>query len=388
MQIKFYNTPEPQEFDADLSHDRPNFLDYQPDFVLLDKLKSKYSSKQKLVVIGHGGSITTFAGLYGALKAQSTKQVFLVSSNDPDYLSEVKAATNVNDTIVVAVSKSGETITQLEALLQFADYPMVIVTGAAGPLAEIGHKLKAEIVVHPPIGGRYSGFTEATLVPAALCSFDCEKIYQGGQEWLTRFNHPNPVFEAASIFAQLEDSGIVDVFMPIYSSRLFPFSNLIVQLCHESFGKEGKGQTYFAHEAPESQHHSNQRFFGGRKNIAGFFISSQQSQTNLTTAVPENLQTVPLKEQTLNVLNNIPLQEALQFERESTLADAKLQNIPLAELQLEEISEHHLGELIAFWQMFAIYSALLRGVNPYDQPQVESSKKISFARREKFQGEL
>lgn len=387
MQIKFYDTPEPQEF-TDLSHDRPNFLDYQPDFVLLEKLKSKYSSKQKLIVIGHGGSITTFAGLCGALKTKSSKQVFLVSTNDPDYLSEVKAATNVNDTVVVAVSKSGETVTQLEALLQFVDYPMVIVTGAAGPLAEIAHKLNAEVVVHPPIGGRYSGFTEATLVPTALCGFDVEKIYQGGQAWLTRFNHPNSAFEAASIFTQLEDQGIVDVFMPIYSSRLFPFSNLIVQLCHESFGKEGKGQTYFAHEAPESQHHSNQRFFGGRKNIAGFFISSQQAQTNLTTTLPETLQTIPLKEQTLNVLNNIPLQDALQFERESTLADAKLQNIPLADLQLEEITEHHLGELIAFWQMFAVYSSLLRGVNPYDQPQVESSKKISFARREKFQGEL
>ena len=388
MQIKFYNTPEPQEFDADLSNDRPNFLDYVPDFVLLDKLQTKYSSKQKLILVGHGGSITTFAGLAGALKAKSSKQVFLVSTNDPDYIAEVKASTNINDTVVVAVSKSGETVTQLEALLQFVDYPMVIVTGAAGPLAEIAHKLNAELVIHPPIGGRYSGFTEATLVPAALCGFDCEKIYQGGQEWLTRFNHPNPAFEAASIFTQLEDQGIVDVFMPIYSSRLFPFSNLIVQLCHESFGKEGKGQTYFAHEAPESQHHTNQRFFGGRKNIAGVFISSQHSQTNLTTSVPETLQTIPLKQQTLKVLNNIPLQQALQFERESTLADAKLQNIPLAELQLEEISEHHLGELIAFWQMFAIYSSLLRGVNPYDQPQVESSKKISFARREKFQGQL
>ena len=176
--------------------------------------------------------------------------------------------------------------------------------------------------------------------------------------------------------------------MPFYSSRLFPFSNLIVQLCHESFGKEGKGQTYFAHEAPESQHHTNQRFFGGRKNIAGFFVSSASSQTALQTHVPENLQTVPLKDQTLEILDQIPLQEALQYEREATIADAQLQNIPLAELILEEISEHHLGQLIAFWQMYAIYSSLLRAVNPYDQPQVESSKKISFAKREQYKGEL
>ncbi len=387
MQIKFYNTPEPEEF-RDISHDRPNFLDYKPDFVLLNKLQHKYSSYKKMIVIGHGGSITTFAGLFGALKSKSTKQVFLVSTNDPDYLSEVKKETNPHDTIVVAVSKSGETVTQLEAILQFVDYPMVIITGAAGPLAEIAHKLNAETVVHPPIGGRFSGFTEATLVPAALCGFDCEKIYNGGQAVLQQFNETNPAFQAASIFNQLEGQGIVDVFMPFYSSRLFPFSNLIVQLCHESFGKEGKGQTYFAHEAPESQHHTNQRFFGGRKNIAGFFVSSASSQTDLQTHVPENLQSVPLKEQTLSVLNDIPLQDALQFEREATLADAKMQNIPMAEIILEEISEHHLGGLIAFWQLYAVYSSLLRAVNPYDQPQVESSKKISFAKREQYKGEI
>ncbi len=387
MQIKFYNTPEPEEF-KDISHDRPNFLDYKPDFVLLEKLTKKYAGHKKMIVIGHGGSITTFAGLYGALKAKSKKQVYLVSTNDPDYLSEVKAQTNPHDTIVVAVSKSGETVTQLEALLQFTAYPMVIVTGAAGPLAEIAHKLNAETIVHPPIGGRYSGFTEATLVPAALCDFDCEKIFNGGQTVLQQFNETNFAFEAASIFNRLEGQGIVDVFIAFYSSRLFPFANLIVQLCHESFGKEGKGQTYFAHEAPESQHHTNQRFFGGRKNIAGIFVSSQKSQTDLQTAVPDALQQIPLKDQTLTTLNGIPLQDALQFEREATLADAQLQNIPLAEIILEDISEHHLGELIAFWQLYAVYSSLLRAVNPYDQPQVEASKKISFAKREQYRGEI
>lgn len=387
MQIKFYNTPEPEEF-KDISHDRPNFLDYKPDFVLLEKLTKKYAGHKKMIVIGHGGSITTFAGLYGALKAKSKKQVYLVSTNDPDYLSEVKAQTNPHDTIVVAVSKSGETVTQLEALLQFTAYPMVIVTGAAGPLAEIAHKLNAETIVHPPIGGRYSGFTEATLVPAALCDFDCEKIFNGGQTVLQQFNETNFAFEAASIFNRLEGQGIVDVFIAFYSSRLFPFANLIVQLCHESFGKEGKGQTYFAHEAPESQHHTNQRFFGGRKNIAGIFVSSQKSQTDLQTTVPDALQQIPLKDQTLTTLNGIPLQDALQFEREATLADAQLQNIPLAEIILEDISEHHLGELIAFWQLYAVYSSLLRAVNPYDQPQVEASKKISFAKREQYRGEI
>jgi glucose-6-phosphate isomerase len=43
---------------------------------------------------------------------------------------------------------------------------------------------------------------------------------------------------------------------------------------------------------------------------------------------------------------------------------------------------------MAFWQMFAVYSSILRGVDPFNQPQVENSKNISFAKREKFKGQL
>ena len=35
---------------------------------------------------------------------------------------------------------------------------------------------------------------------------------------------------------------------------------------HESFGKDKLGQSYFGGQGPEMQHHTSQRFFGGRKN--------------------------------------------------------------------------------------------------------------------------
>jgi glucose-6-phosphate isomerase len=44
------------------------------------------------------------------------------------------------------------------------------------------------------------------------------------------------------------------------------------------------------------------------------------------------------------------------------------------------------GNFVAFWQLYAIYSALLRGVNAFDQPSVEASKLISFNKRLQFKG--
>ncbi len=393
MEIKFYNTPEPQKFDSVSLPAKPNFIDYRPDFVLMEKLAVKFAHKKNLIVIGHGGSVTSFKGSYNALKSEAdkssfVKEVYFISTIDPDYIAEIKSLTSKEDTVVVAISKSGDTVTQIEALMQLIDYEFIFVTGAAGPLAQISEKLNATHVIHPPIGGRYTGFTEVGLLPAALCGLDVKAIFEAGHELLQKYNENNIVFEAASRLSQLEQKGIVDVFMPVYSEELFAFSNLVVQLCHESFGKDGKGQTYFAHQAPESQHHTNQRFFGGQKNIAGWFIGARKSSQDIVTQVPENLQDIPFKTQTLGVLNDIPLQSALQFEREATLEDAKLQNIPVVDMLLENITSAEVGEFMAFWQLYAVYGSVLRGVNPFDQPQVEASKKISFTKREQFKGSL
>lgn len=388
MEIKFYNTPQPEPFNSELVKEVPNFASYRPDFVLLEKLTEKYKFKKNIVVVGHGGSITSFLGIYRALEQTSTKKAFFVSTVDPDYISQVKKQLSPDDTIVIAISKSGETVTQLEALMAFSEFELLIVTGVAGPLAEIGAKLNCTMVVHPPIGGRFTGLTEVGLLPAALCGFDVEKIFQHGQELLQQFQSENLAYEAASIFHKLEEQGIVDVFMPVYSHALFPFSNLIVQLCHESFGKDGKGQTFFAHEAPESQHHTNQRFFGGRKNIAGWFMSVMESKQNITLRIPDSVNQIPLKENNLELLNNTSLQSSLLYEKDATLEDAKLQGIPVADLLLVNYSEAEVGVMMAFWQMFAVYSSLLRGVNPYDQPQVETSKKISFDKRLAAKGHI
>ncbi|QQS22588.1 hypothetical protein IPM19_03070 [bacterium] len=388
MKINFYNTPQPAAFDAALIKDKPNFIDYRPDFALMDRLTKQFEDKEHVIVVGHGGSITSSVGIYSALRSSARTQMHFVSTIDPDYIAAIKSFASKDNSLVIAISKSGETVTQIEALMQFIDYPMLIVTGVAGPLSEIAAKLNSTQVIHPPIGGRFSGFSEVGLLPIALAGINAKEIYDAGQKYLQQFQSNNPAYEAASILYQLEQQGIADVFLPIYSEELFPYSNLIIQLCHESFGKDGKGQTYFAHRAPESQHHTNQRFFGGQKNIAGWFIGDMRSDNMLVTKIPESLSNVPLKTSTLNLLDGIPLQSAMQFEREATLEDAKLQNIPVVDMMLETVDHKDVGEFMAFWQLYAVYASCMRGVDPYNQPQVEASKKISFAKRQQFKGSL
>lgn len=388
MKIEFYNCPEPEAFNTATIPEAPAFLSYEPKFDEMERIVEQYKDFKNLVIVGHGGSITSFYGMYHALREQASKQVYIVSTVDPDYIKEITDFLDPKDTLVIAISKSGETVTQIEAVFQFINYPLLFITGAMGPLAEIAEQLKAQIVLHPPIGGRYTGMTEVALLPAALCGFDVRAMYTSAREHYALYKENNISFKAANILWQLEEKGFVDVFMPIYDAHLFAVSAVIVQLCHESFGKDGTGQTYFAHPAPESQHHTNQRFFGGRKNIAGWFMATEKPLTDITTHVPGNIKTTSIKHKTMGALDGIPLSVALKAELDGTLEDAKLKNIPTVLQTIPQRTPAEVGMLIAFWQLYAIYSSLLRNVNPFDQPQVENSKQISFAKRLQYKGLL
>lgn len=416
MKLEFYNCPSPEDISSrwnllhaplrgsdDTQGKRANFLSYQPDFKLIEDFVKTYGGYRNLLIIGHGGSITSFYGLYHALKNRAAgasgeleanrpfgtgKEAWFLSTVDPDYIAELKARLKPDDTLVIAISKSGETITQIEMLAQFLNYPLLIITGRASPLRAIGEKLKIKIVTHPEIGGRYTGLTEVALLPAALCGIDVRALYVGAEEFYRHRDKDNLAWRAASVFYQLEQRGFVDVFMPFYSEKLFAVSKLIVQLCHESFGKEGKGQTYFAHEAPESQHHTNQRFFGGRKNICGFFVTVNHFGHALRAVYPPLLHSVQIKGRHLADIGGIPLEAAMLFEAQATIENARIQGIPLAHLSISGFTERSIGEFIAFWQMYAVYASVLRGVDPFDQPQVENSKKISFDKRLQYKGLL
>jgi glucose-6-phosphate isomerase len=387
MQIKFYNCPAPKDFDpAMLPENQPAFLSYQPDWDAMTKIVDQHRDIKNMLVIGHGGSITSLYGMYYALQEQATKQVYFLSTVDPDYIAELRHTLKPADTLVVAISKSGETVTQLEALLQFIDFPLLVIAGEKTPLWEIAQRLKAPAMVHPPIGGRFTGLTEVALVPALMAGIDAQGLLQGAAEVYADYEKNNLAWKAASVGWQLEQLHYSDVFLPVYTHALFPLSALIVQLCHESFGKDGRGQTFLAHEAPESQHHTNQRLFGGPKNMYAFFLNAAMPLQDLRLHVPPSLQSVTLRDKDLFMLNKAALGQSLAAELHGTLEDARAQGLPVVHLEITSRNAKEIGACLAFWQLYAVYGACLRRVNPFDQPQVENSKQLSWQERLRHRG--
>ncbi|PIR96110.1 MAG: hypothetical protein COT92_02805 [Candidatus Doudnabacteria bacterium CG10_big_fil_rev_8_21_14_0_10_42_18] len=388
MKLEFYNCPKSEELNSSILPETPEFVSYKPNFELMEKIADEYKNYKNILIIAHGGSITSFMGMYFALKYLANKKAYFLSTVDPDYIQELKDTLRSEDTVVVSISKSGQNMTQIEMTGHFLDYPLVFITGKNSPLKEIADRLKAKVVDHPPIGGRYTAFTEVGLLPAVLVGLDARALFAGGRTFLDLYKRENLAWKMASVMHLLEQKGFVDVFMPFYTHYLFPMANLIVQLCHESFGKEGKGQTYFAHEAPESQHHTNQRFFGGRKNICGIFTTADSFNNQLTTNYPPSLHSVQIKRHALFDVSKIPLEKSLESEAIGTKEDARINGIPLAQVSISSFTPGEIGKLIAFWQLYAVYASVLRCVDPFDQPQVENSKNLSFDKRLQFKGLL
>jgi glucose-6-phosphate isomerase len=363
---------------------KPNFVSYKEDIKVLRKKLKSYSDYENIIIIGNGGSITSFKAFYGALRGYANnKKFFIVSTMEPDFLTEVMKQCPKNKTLVLVISKSGNTVGVIESLLAFKGYEWLAVTSDNGTLREIAERTGKECIRHPEIGGRYSGITSSAYVPAVLAGIPVEEINRGAHMIYNRCSpnvpvQKNPALKLSAALYSLEQKGFTELFVPIYSTRLVAFMPLITQLVHESFGKHGKGLTVFGGLAPETHHHTNQRFFGGRKNVIGIFISAGKQDKDMRVKVAKNLSDIPLRDGRLGELDGISFAKALELELRGVEHHSKAQRIPFVRLTVNRITPFSVGEFMAFWHYVAVYSAWLRGVDPFDQPQVELAKKVSF----------
>lgn len=349
-------------------------FDYRED---IDKLKQEigdFESAKKIIVVGNGGSITSYDAYLGALGSAIESDT--VWTMEADYLDEVIKRSPVEETIVVAASKSGKTLGQIEALMAFSEYKVICVTEPnEGPLSEIAKKMDWKVIAHPAVGGRFSGGTSCAFVPAILARIDVKEIKKG---IIDGYGLKNEAYTLSKYYFDKEKEGYNEVYLPIYSNRLRGFQNLIVQLMHESVCKDGKGQTFYAFLGPEAQHHTNQRFLGGKKNVIGTFITVEEPSKDIDVKLPDEVKDIDYKGSKLAIINGLKYQELLDAEFEGTKQDADKNGVPNITIELEKITPHSVGMLVSFWHLVAFYSSKLRGVNPFDQPAVENSKNITL----------
>jgi glucose-6-phosphate isomerase len=213
-----------------------------------------------VVLCGMGGSslapevITSTAGV----------ALTVLDSSDPDYV-RAALADRLDRTVVVVSSKSGSTLetdSQRRAYEQaFADAGIdptgriVVVTDPGSPLETSARAAGYRVVsADPHVGGRYSALTAFGLVPSGLAGADVEQLLDEAEavaDLLAEDADGNPALVLGAALggtAPLRDK----VVLADEGSPLVGFADWAEQLIAESTGKNGTGLLPVVVRGPDS----------------------------------------------------------------------------------------------------------------------------------------
>src|SRR5205823_8143564 len=127
---------------------------------------------------------------------------------------------------------------------------IVPVTGATGKLRELvladGYKDEDILTIPENVGGRYSVFTPAGLLPAAVMGLDTQAMLLGAAAMTRRFlDEPferNPVLQYATVnYLMTQERGKSTRVLAVWSKKLEALGLWYDQLLAESLGKQGRG---------------------------------------------------------------------------------------------------------------------------------------------------
>jgi glucose-6-phosphate isomerase len=158
-----------------------------------------------------------------------------------------------------------------------------------------------------------------------------------------------------------------------YDPNFVMMNEWFKQLFGESEGKDQKGIFPASATFSTDLHSLGQFIQDGSRIMFETVVDIKKPKTDLfLEADAENLDGLNfLTNQNMSVVNQKAFQGTVLAHTEG--------GVPNMILELDDVSEETLGELIYFFEKACAISGYMLGVNPFNQPGVESYKKNMFA---------
>ena len=354
-----------------------------------------------LIVIGIGGSYLGARAVIEALtssfynmlpnKQRKYPQILYVGNNlSPNYINELIDYIGDKDFSVNVISKSGTTTEPAIAFRIFREIlenkygidearSRIYVTtdkekGALKTLAD--NEGYEKFIIPDNVGGRYSVLTAVGLLPIATAGIDIDKLISGAQTAQERYNDPNLKYNecykyavARNILYKLYKNTEILV---NYEPKMHYFTEWWKQLYGESEGKDLKGIFPAGVDFTTDLHSMGQYIQEGRRNLFETVISIKNPNSNLTiNSDDDNLDG-------LNYLAGKDLDFVNKKAMEGTIEAHVSGDVPNIVINVDSLNEENIGELIYFFEKACAVSGMILGVNPFNQPGVETYKKNMF----------
>lgn len=357
------------------------------------------SDTDVFIVIGIGGS---YLGARAAIEFLKSPLYNSMNKNTPDIyftgnsisstaLSQLLDICDGRDVSINMISKSGTTTEPAIAFRVLRDYLekkygkeearrriYCTTDRARGTLKELADREGYETFVVPDnVGGRYSVLTAVGLLPIAVSGANIDELMQGAAQAQYELNDPdlskNPCYRYAAIRNILYRKGKAVEILVSYEPSFAMMNEWWKQLFGESEGKDQKGIFPASVIFSTDLHSMGQYIQDGSRIMFETVVQINKAQQELyINDDPENVDELNfLKDRSMSYIN--------QKAFEGTVLAHTDGGVPNIVLQIGEANEKELGYLIYFFEKACAISGYVMGVNPFNQPGVESYKKNMFA---------
>ena len=382
--------------DLPVNYDREEFSRIKK---AAEKIKS---DSEVLLVIGIGGS---YLGARAAIEflrhsfynmvdkgIRKTPEIYFVGNSiSSTYIRHLMDVIGDRDFSVNMISKSGTTTEPAIAFRVFKEMlekkygkqgaaARIYATTdrAKGALKKVADEEGYETFVVPDdVGGRFSVLTAVGLLPIAVSGADIDKLMEGaasGREMALHapFEENDAVKYAALRNIMLRKGKSVEI-LANYEPAVHYVSEWWKQLYGESEGKDQRGIFPASVDLTTDLHSMGQFIQDGARIMFETVINVETSREEII------INEEPVDLDGLNYLAG----KSVDFVNKSAMNGTILAHtdgqVPNFMVNVPEVSEFYLGQLFYFFEFACGVSGYLLGVNPFNQPGVESYKKNMFA---------
>ena len=323
---------------------------------------------------------------------RKTPEIYYVGNNiSSTYIKHLMEVIGDRDFSINIISKSGTTT---EPAIAFRVFKKMIeekygkaeaakriyatTDKAKGALKNLATEEGYETFVVPDdIGGRFSVLTAVGLLPIAASGADIDKLMEGaasGRKYALENDYEN---NDALLYAALRNiflrKGKSIEIVANYEPSLHYVSEWWKQLYGESEGKDNKGIFPAAVDLTTDLHSMGQFIQDGARIMFETVINIEKPQCEII------IEEEPVDLDGLNYLAG----KSVDFVNKSAMNGTILAHtdgrVPNLLVNVPEQNEFYLGELFYFFEFACGISGYLLGVNPFNQPGVESYKRNMFA---------
>lgn len=364
--------------------------------------KKIQSDSDVLLVIGIGGS---YLGARAAIEFLSnsfynsltkeqrkTPQVFFCGNSvSTKYMEDLKTVLGDRDFSINVISKSGTTTEPAIAFRVFKDLLVqkygkeaanqrIYATTDAkkGALKQLSDEQGYETFVIPDdVGGRFSVLTAVGLLPIAVAGIDIDGLMDGARAARENCLHAdfeeNDALKYAAVRNILLSKGKNVEIVANYEPSLHFVSEWWKQLYGESEGKDQKGIFPAAVDLTTDLHSMGQYIQDGKRMLFETVLNIEMSPATIR---------IEKEEADTDGMNYLAGKD-VDFVNKSAMNGTILAHtdgqVPNLLFHIPEQNSYYLGELFYIFEFACGVSGYLLGVNPFDQPGVESYKKNMFA---------